>query len=284
MKVRVCIYVNREWAIPYVKSLEHSLIKLGITDHIDIPLPPYSSDSRYISFFIIGRKSVNIDQWEDKCKILIQLEQLINCRVAGAYHVGNAFDLILEPFIANTKLRGAGKRVEYCPIGYSPSWSRHVDKTEKDFDVLFWGQMNSARKKIYNYLKDNGINAVFSNNLYDDRLYEHIARSKIIVWFKHSNCIDYAQLHCLPAQAQKEFVMVESSLDYGLFLPNVDFIIFNNHINCLTKIKYYLKNEQERIEFADKAYEHLKTIPYAESLRGPLCNFLNHITDQKKSL
>ncbi len=286
LNVRACIFVSPSWGIPYIKSLERSLIDLNITDKIDIEIAPVSPNPNYdLSFFVSGRKSISVEDWPDECKVLLQVEQLINCRANGGYHIGNSFDFILETFKANTKLRGAKPdRVFYCPIGYSPSWERSDTRFfEKDIDVLFWGQINPARVRIFQYIKNAGINIVYSSSLHGDRLYNHIARAKIIIWTKHSNCIDYAQLHCLPAQAQKEFVMAERSQDYGLFVPDVSFIVFDTKEDCLKKIKYYLKHEKERVDFAERAYQHLITIPYTNSLEGPVCNFLNHITEQKKS-
>jgi hypothetical protein len=261
-----------------------SLAELGVTDKIDIELAPVSPNPNYdLSFFISGRKSISVADWSDKCKVLLQVEQLINCREDGGYHVGNTFDFILEPFKANTTLRGViPERIFYCPIGYSPSWERPMPVVEKDIDVLFWGQINPARESMFQYFKDADVNIVYSSNLYGDKLYDHISRSKIILWSKHSNCIDYAQLHCLPAQAQREFVLVERSVDYGVFEPDVNFIVFGDREDCLTKIKYYLKHEKERQEFAERAYQNLITKSYTDSLTGPVCNFLNHIIEQKK--
>jgi len=300
MKVRACIYVNSKWSIPYIKSLEYSLIELEVTDKIDIKLPPIYSDKSYdLSFFVLGRKSINIDGWNDKCKVLLQIEQLINCRMNGGYHIGNAFDFILEPFHANMFLRGT-ENVYYCPIGYAPTWERPKKKVKKDIDVLFWGGLNPTRVAQLKYLKDNGIKVHYSNELYGDELYNYISRSKIIIWLTHSSQIDYAQMHCLPAQAQGEFVMVQglitflknpkkgtytrlnSVVDYGLFEPDVSFVVFADQKDLLEKVKYYLKNEYERKEFAKKAYDHLISIPYSDSLKEVICNFSNHIIEQKK--
>ena len=290
MKVRGCIYVNPKWATLYLKSIEYVLVEMGITDKMDIEVafdaPIYGNEEYDLSFFVSGRKTISVKDWSDKCKIFCQLEQLMNCRADGGYHVANGFDFILEIFRENMKLRGTQK-VWYCPIGYTPTWERpkfrrpKPSRTRKDIDVLFWGN-TSIREKSLDFLKDNGINVEYSSNLYGDELYECISHSKIIIWLKHTNCIDYAQLHCLPAQG--EFVLVEKSGDYGLFVPGLDFEIFEDRDDLLKKINYYLEHEKEREEFAKNAYKHLITIPYSKSLQGVICNFLIHIIEQKKLL
>ena len=76
--------------------------------------------------------------------------------------------------------------------------------------------------------------------------------------------------------------MVENTPDYGLFEPDVNFVVFNNRDDLLEKVKYYISHEKERKEFAKNAYKHLKTIPYTNSLAGPMCTVLNYIIGKKK--
>jgi hypothetical protein len=299
MKVRICSYVNPDWAIPYSKSIAWALIELGVTDSVEIQNAsqemkkgtPIESGDYDLSFFMSGRKSIDTTQWKDRVKIYMQLEQLINCRINDRYTVGNGFDYICEPFAANMFLAGsrnADDRVFYCPIGYAPTWERQKfrrpkpARTRKDIDVLSWGAMTPGRINQFQFLKENGVNVIYGSDFYDDRLYEYIARAKIILWLQHKNCRDYAQLHCLPAQAQGEFVMVQNAEHFGLFEPDVSFITFTDKHDLLEKIKYYLKHEDEREKFAANAYEHLRSIPYTDSLAGPVCNFLNHIIEPKR--
>ena len=44
MKVRICVYVNPLWGVPFAEALEHSLIELGITNKVDICLSDMYSD------------------------------------------------------------------------------------------------------------------------------------------------------------------------------------------------------------------------------------------------
>lgn len=296
MKVRICSYVNPDWAIPYAKSLEWALIELGVTDSVTIQAAsiemekgtPIESGDYDLSFFMSARKSISTVGWKDKIKVYMQLEQLTNCRANDRYTIGNGFDYICEPFAANMLIKHNNNNLFYCPIGYAPTWERpklrrpKPSRTRKEIDVLFWGGLTPGRINQLQFLKENGVSVFYSSNLYGDELYDYISKSKIILWLQHRNCIDYAQLHCLPAQAQGEFVMVQNAGDYGLFEPDKSFVIFTNKEDLLEKIKYYLKREDKREEFAANAYDHLRTIPYTDSLAGPLCNFLNHIIEPKR--
>jgi len=281
MKVRACVYVNPLWGVPFIKALEHSLIELGVTDHVDICLSErfygtalYSDVTYDMTFFVCGRKLVSAKGWDDKIKILLQVEQLTTCRANGEYIETKGFDYIFEWFKENTKLKNT-KNVIYCPFGYSPVFERPKKGLKKDIDVFSWGVMQPGRIKFLEYLKDNGINVFYSKKTISDAdLYDYIERSKMSIWIKHKKAPDYSQIHCIPAAAQKEFYMIEKSNNYDKFTPGEDFMVVADRVDALEKIRYYLKNEDERNELAEKYYKSVVKKTYTSSVENALRRIL----------
>lgn len=192
-------------------------------------------------------------------KILLQTEELWNRRERGIYDLSEGWDRVLEMYPENVRIpRGTGN-VVFCPITYSKAYEFNFNEDfEEEFDVLFYGSLTPRRKDILSELQKD-IKFYISDKCFGDERNKIIMKSKIITNVKAHDRWSYGPLHLLFAQANKKFVLCEKT-DGGHepLIPGKHFIEWRNVNDFKDKVKYYLKNEKERIEFAENVYNDLK--------------------------
>lgn len=153
-----------------------------------------------------------------------------------------------------------------------------------DIDVLFYGTMTQRRINIYNEVKKAGINIYCPNrpisndyphNVFGKEKDVLIARSKIILIINaYNEGIDYNRtIYCL---SKKKCIIAESS-DQSIMLKEE----FDNKFpvveikDIVNTIKYYLKNDKERNELAEKGYEYIKEKYKIENYIDPILKIIN---------
>lgn len=259
VRARTILLVKPEVFIELVKSIEYSLIKLGIIKKMVIQNLDNHHGDFDLTFIIKALKPFDPNSIKHGKIILVQTEQLLNM---VDHHLSNCYDRVLEMFYRNTKFDRGTENVVFCPIGYSPVWEFDLKPAEKDIDVLFWGVGTPRRKKFIKELQGLGIHVVYkpSQDLFGKQRAEFINRSKIVLYIHPGQETEryHSPLHTLPAQANKAFCLVEESRDFGLFKKGINFHTFNGVDECKKMVMKWLNNPA-REKFAKRAYDDLIT-------------------------
>jgi hypothetical protein len=275
MQASIIIVANWDVFIEFAESIKYSLTEMGfdkvnIIDEADWK-PPYRHYSLNIvikAFRPFAFTTLN------GYRILFQTEECWNDRERGSYRfkLSHGYDRVLEMYDENCKLLGTEK-VVYCPVGYSPAWERDLPEVEEDVDVFFHGSLTDRRKEFISSLESEGYNVVASSNHYGKTRDEMIARSKITMNIKAYDKWSYGPMHCLPAQANKQFLMAEKANGgHGPFVPNKHFVEYDGLEDCKKKVKKWLDaGHGARKAFAENAYnEMVKDCDFTEILKSAL--------------
>ncbi len=270
--------------IEYAEAIRHSLSELGY-DKEKIFIEDSTGDlNRSDQSFCMTFVFISLKNWKPwhihGHAILVQTEELWNRRAQGAYfssgggNMGDGFTRVLEMYDENCKIPIGTKNVVYCPVGYSPIWERDLPDVPEDIDICFHGSITDRRKKFRKEFEKMGLNVVFTQTAYGAKRDKLIARSKIDINIKAHDNWSYGPLHCLPAQANKKFMLAEKANGgYGPFKSGIHVAAYNGLGDCVKKVRYWLDHEKERKEFAIKAYDDMVktcnfTKIFAEAMRG----------------
>jgi hypothetical protein len=145
---------------------------------------------------------------------------------------------------------------------------------EEDIDVLFHGSITPRRREFEAAIGKMGLKTLFTDQAYGIERDKLIMRSKIDINIKAHDKWSYGPMHCLPAQANKKFMLAEKANGgYGPFKPGVHVQEYNGLSDAINKIEYWISHDKERKEFALSAYENMvRTCDYTEIIRNALGN------------
>lgn len=134
----------------------------------------------------------------------------------------------------------------------------------KEIELIFVGGKDDKRKKIIDYLKKNDTNIVWfgpgADNppIYLDELKAKYKQSKLILNFtrdKYGFSDRVFQAMGLGSMVLSEYCYdIEKLFDQGKHLD-----WFRTKEDCLSKIRYYLENEDIREKIANEGTKHVKT-------------------------
>ena len=183
----------------------------------------------------------------------------------------------------------------------------------KDIDVSFLGDCTKADRIAYiNYLKENGIKVETfgkgSENGFvkKENFSEIYSRTKInlnftkvdnpsiYAWFLEDNALTKLVRHhkCRPIDAAmtRSFCLTEYAPFLGtVFEVGKDIEVFYNKGDLLKKVRYYLENEDMRVQMANNAYKKIVNNYDADifipKLMEKLCGILsNHLYAQREPI
>jgi hypothetical protein len=272
---QIIIVASYDIFIEFANSMKYSLEKIGVKNVKVVDSKDLKFDYYDLNFVIKAFRPFPVEKLQG-FKILFQTEECWNNRAAGTYRweLQVGYDRVLEMYDENCKLKDTQK-VVYCPVGYSPVWERKMAKVEEeDIDILFHGSLTPRRMKFYVALKEAGYkNIIFTNKHYGKIRDEFIKRAKVTINIKAHDKWSYGPMHCLPAQANKKFLMAEKADGgYGPFVPNKHFIEYDGIEDFKEKINFWLDcGREERDKFALNAYnDMIKTCDFTEILKKSL--------------
>lgn len=273
MKKTFRIIMVASWPvfIEQAKALEHSLYELG-ADSVVIQDDADIKDEHFYGNIVIKALRQWLPNFRGGMKILFQTEELWNRRQWGRYDLSAHYDRVLEMYDENVRIKFGTNNVVYCPVGYSPVWESNLPEVEEDIDVFFHGSLTPRREEFERHLRKLGLKTLFTSKSYGLERDKLIMRSKIDINIKAHDKWSYGPMHCLPAQANKKFMLAEKANGgYGPFKPGLHVAEYNGLKDCKEKVLYWLKHEEERKEFARRAYEDMKAnCDFTEILRKAL--------------
>ena len=265
--VRIIISAHYDRFIELARSVEHALYKFGagsviIQDDVDVN---FSDGSFTMNIVFPALKYFNMDRLKGY-KIIYQTEELWNRRERKVYDMCQGYDRALEMYDENVKIPSGTENVVYCPVGYSPVWESDLPQADEEIDVLFYGSIIDRRIIFKREFKELGFTSLFIDGHYGNSRDELIKMSKIVLNIKCRDLWSYGPMHCLPAQANKKFMLAEKANGgYGPFKSGIHFVEYDGVDDCKEKIRYWLAHDEERNQFAINAYNDMvKTCDFTE--------------------
>jgi len=196
------------------------------------------------------------------------------------------FDLI---FISDpgheTEWKDLGaQRVICLPISAgSPNTFQRITKKyikRKKYDIVFIGRLdmgaNKHRIKILNFLLSKGVeikiwtwsiskkflmeypllNDQIIGSVYGKEMVKILAQSKIVLNI-HDPSVPYGgNMRLFEIPASNSLQIADKCPD-GWFKDGDEIVLYKNNNNLLKKVKYYLKNDQERIRISNNGYKRV---------------------------
>lgn len=91
-------------------------------------------------------------------------------------------------------------KIKVCP-GYHPCFERKIEKKIKKYDVICYGSLNERRLQLCGKLKEAGLNVVFKNYANEQRQYDDVMQSKIVLdtYYHGVTGIDFFRCNFLAA-------------------------------------------------------------------------------------
>lgn len=277
MKTVRIITVNENVFGEHARAIEYSLKELGVCEEAIIQDNAEVNFQDHYDFNFVMRafRPFPIENVSGY-KIIFQTEELWNRRENGFYDMGQGYDLALEMYDENANLPGGTGNVVYCPVGYSPVWESHLPEVEEDIDVLFYGSIIDRRLSFQEELGKMNLHVMFTDAAFGLERDKLIMRSKIVLNIKAHDKWSYGPMHCLPAQANKKFMLAEKANGgYGPFKSGVHFAEYNGIDHCKNAITNWLDNDKERNNFAANAYKDMvKTCDFTKILKKAMIGLI----------
>ena len=201
--------------------------------------------------------------------------------------------------IVNKELESLGaQRVEFVYQSYSSIYHKR-NKNGKMYDVLFIGSYEIKRYQYLKYLADNSLEVtIFGNGwesikpkqnlhpflnvmnapLIDSAYTEAISAAKICLCFLREKNFDTHTARSVEIPAIGSFMLGEKSPEHSkMFKEGREADYFDNKHELVEKVKYYLKNQNEREKIANLGYDACMKGDYNFD------NLINRIIEDAKS-
>lgn len=191
------------------------------------------------------------------------------------------------------KIRAAGIRTDYIPIGYNPSYETDSrlagGESDKKYDLVFIGSPYRKRRPYLELLakaaeQENWRFRVFGifwetqyfwkkfsmqlrfpelcrcieNRFVTPAEAAEIYRQSKIVLNLHGNEATGCNPRTYDILATGTMEIIDQRKDYDLFVPGQDFVVFQSPEDLLSKVKYYLNHPAERQTIAQRGHEKVK--------------------------
>lgn len=200
----------------------------------------------------LGIKTISLS-WDDKLVFLWNKNYKISC-----HSISSSLDYVLGSSLYPLNVYNKTKPI-FFPLASSPEIFSGNPRSEKTIDVLFIGNQYGTRRDIIKYLKSNNINVECYGNDWGTRFlsFEESAlkfkQAKIIIgigYVSHSRKITTLKLRDFDASISGALYITSKNEELELLFPDNQLVFYGNKKELLDKIKFYLKNENKRIEKA----------------------------------
>ncbi len=142
----------------------------------------------------------------------------------------------------------------YCPIGWSPIWEENYDPNLREkIDLLHLGglQIRNTKRTGVDELATKRI----AYGLQRDRTIQHAKINLSLQTF--SQGYEWTPYRMLYVVGKRKFLMADEHIDYGVYEPGKNFIVFEgNDIN--KTYNEWINKPKERRDFGIAAYEDIK--------------------------
>ena len=173
----------------------------------------------------------------------------------------------------------------YFPLASSLDFYFPMD-IKKKYDVGFIGRKYGYREDVINFLKNNGINVkVYGEGwemgeikLDDNNKFYNECRIMLgIATIGYSTDFFNPKLRDFEVPMSGGFYITNKTEDLNLiFKENINIVFYSNLKELVAKIKYYLENENQRIEISKNAYSFVSEFHTYENRFDKLFNNLSN--------
>lgn len=218
---------------------------------------------------------LSINTYEIYLETLIEIKRLCNCKIINwftddswRYEERSKFYLqyidfaITNHFRSHIKNRKKGINSIFTGWGCPDHWiSKNNLSLNCKYEVTFIGNNYFGREKYINFLKEKGIKLKCygngwknSNSVTEKKLLEIIKNSKISLNFSRSRGKEkQTKARVFEITGAGGFCLTENSRDLRSFFKSDEVVSFNNELELLNKIRFFLKNENLRNMIAKKS-------------------------------
>lgn len=244
-------------------GVDCSIISDNMDDFLDIP---------YIVFFPHLLKRL------PRCYIVYQLASSFSNKILfdekyieilnNAFAVFDYSTLNIDFFRSGEIITNKNK-IYYLPVDYSSCLSRCMANNEKEYDVLWYGDVCGFREEhVLDELSRN-FKVFVCHNVPRQELYSIIRKAKILVNINHceNDILDVLKIYEV-LSLDSCVIVSESGCDKDLEerLNNiVDFVAPNDIETIVDKVRYWLSHDDERITKVKKNKQDLSDCPNAFS-------------------
>ena len=148
-------------------------------------------------------------------------------------------------------------KIEWLWTPEDPKLYYYDPKLNKNIDICFLGTVHNDERYMYlNYLKQNGINIYISGgqrqaNLTAEQYADITRRSKMVVNFPYSpSGGDQLKGRIFEATACGSLLLERENEKIKSFYNDNEYVSYKTPIDLLEKCKYFLKNEEKRMEIS----------------------------------
>lgn len=189
-----------------------------------------------------------------KLYVAFQMEQTVSSRwFTDEYYKklkdsAAVFDYSLHNIAFLTKKSFDLKKLYYMPISYDKDMYRRYTNTDKQYDVLFYGDDSCLRRKAILESLSKQFDVKVINNLFGDDLYKELSKAKIIVnlHYYEGALLETTRIYeCLSLNTA--VIISEKSVDQNEHKDLeklVDFVEIGDTNSLTKRIGYYLSNDE----------------------------------------
>ncbi len=159
-----------------------------------------------------------------------------------------------------------GVKAKHVPVGFVPELQR-IQKVAPDIDVLFYGLVNTRRRRLLDDLRAAGLRVYESINSYGHDRDNLIARSKIVLNVHFYETGIFEIVRCSYLFANKVCVVSEQSIDVP---PELSDAAVFAYYDQLVDVCLHVIRQDWAAEWATRAYEAFRTCDETAILRGVL--------------
>ncbi len=191
--------------------------------------------------------------------------------------VVNGYDLIITPTRDQHEyLKSKGYPSLFITMGYISEFDYGVNYNNQKYDIFFYGQLKSRRKRLIDILAKHYSFYPKMENIYG-REEKNLAfsNSKICLDLNSGETFAFNWLRFGEISANKMPIVADFSYDTFPYRSNEDYLLIDEY-NMVSKIDNFLNNESLMNQFANNAFEKSCQYSLKENI-DTLLNFIYHL-------
>jgi len=173
------------------------------------------------------------------------------------------FDYSLENIARLVSMGLYAKQFYYLPVGHLPSYVSNASHVEKEYDVLFYGDINNERRRACIVELEKVCRVKVVSNLFGTAMTDELRRARVVVniHFYPGALLETTRLwECLSLGC---LVVSEASSDMDQhedLLPLVDFVDDGDFEGMAARVRHWLDDEPARRERVEHNAAYVATI------------------------
>jgi hypothetical protein len=156
---------------------------------------------------------------------------------------------------------------QHVPLGYVPELSRIKPMEPKDIDVLFYGCLNSRRRKVLDDLRLAGLSVVVLDSVYGFQRDTFIARSKVVLNMHYYEPGIFEIARCSYLLANEVCVVSEIGIGDEAFKEAVSSVPYDQLVSVCVEM---VNSEEKRRAHAKRGFEIMKTFDQKTGIKTAL--------------